>query len=125
MENSTIGWDAQCEWYAIRDALLGQNGRVQNLALAVSLANTCNHPKAAWLSTLFAEQEDFSREAVGKCLFEAAERGDSTAGLKEDARVCIHSSLSFYCSHFRTFCLLVFSSAQCEANHEGSRGRRR
>ena len=121
MENSTIGWDAQCEWYAIRDALLGQNGRVQNLALAVSLANTSNHPKAAWLSTLFAEQEDFSREAVGKCLFEAAERGDSTAGRRES----MHSFFSFYCSHFRTFCLLVFSSAQCEANHEGSRGRRR
>ena len=39
-------------WLRIRDTLLGQNGKKQDVPFALALARDCNHPDAVWLSSV-------------------------------------------------------------------------
>ncbi len=43
----------ELEWYAIRDLFLGK-GVQQNLKVALSRAQSCCHPNACWLASVFA-----------------------------------------------------------------------
>jgi hypothetical protein len=45
------------EWYAIRDALLGQNHKKRDVKRAIELASTCRHPDAQWLTDVCAGKD--------------------------------------------------------------------
>jgi hypothetical protein len=40
------------EWYEIRDRFLGENNQTQNIQKALTLAASCAHPDAQWLSSV-------------------------------------------------------------------------
>lgn len=42
----------EAEWYKIRDLFTGSNYADQNFAKALSLAKTCTHPDAVWLTSV-------------------------------------------------------------------------
>ncbi len=49
------------KWLDVRDTLLGQNFRNQDITAALALARDCNHPDAEWLTSIF-EGKDVSTE---------------------------------------------------------------
>jgi TPR repeat protein len=49
MSSSSDDRALKLEWYEIRDFLLGQNEKQQDVKRALELASTCRHPDAQWL----------------------------------------------------------------------------
>jgi hypothetical protein len=54
---SSLSLAVQLEWYKIRDSLFGRNLENQNIALALRLAATCQHPDARWLAQVCAGKD--------------------------------------------------------------------
>ncbi len=54
--SSPISVSIQKQWYEIRD-LFGDNNVVQNIANALALAATCEHPDAVWLTSICAGKQ--------------------------------------------------------------------
>jgi hypothetical protein len=53
-------------WYEIRDRLLGENQKQQDVRKAVELAAVCEHPDAVWLTSLFAGRGVRTPEAAAE-----------------------------------------------------------
>ncbi len=56
------------KWLDVRDTLLGQNYKEQNIKKALALARDCKHPDAVWLTSIF-EGKDVSTEEDAKKVF--------------------------------------------------------
>ncbi len=56
------------KWLDIRDTLLGDNYKTQDITAALALARDCNHPDAVWLTSIF-EGKDVLRKADARKVF--------------------------------------------------------
>ncbi len=56
------------EWLDVRDTLLGQNYKKQDLSAALALARDCKHPDAVWLTSIF-EGKDISTPDKARKVF--------------------------------------------------------
>ncbi len=45
------------KWLDVRDTLLGENKRDQDIAAALALSRDCKHPDAVWLTSIFGEKD--------------------------------------------------------------------
>ena len=52
------------KWLDVRDTLLGQNHKKQDIAKALALARECKHPDAVWLSSIFEGKGVSSEEGA-------------------------------------------------------------
>ena len=50
------------KWLDVRDTLLGENNKEQDITAALALARDCKHPDAEWLTSIF-EGKDVSEDA--------------------------------------------------------------
>ena len=50
------------KWLDVRDTLLGQNKRKQDITAALTLAGDCKHPDAEWLSSILEGKDVSTRE---------------------------------------------------------------
>jgi TPR repeat protein len=66
------------EWYEIRDALLGQNYKEQNVKRALELAATCRHPDAQWLTGVCVGKDVKTKEEA-RAVFLAQGNDDARA----------------------------------------------
>jgi len=66
------------EWYEIRDVLLGQNKKNQDVKRALDLASTCPHPDAQWLTGVCAGKDVKTRDEA-KAVFLARGNDDARA----------------------------------------------
>lgn len=57
MASSTRVSAIQLEWYKVRDTLFGHNYVQQDIVQAFSLALSCSHPDARWLTQLCAGKD--------------------------------------------------------------------
>ena len=55
-------------WLQARDTFLGENGKKQDIMLALNLAQHCKHPDAVWLASIF-EGKDVSTKEEAKEVF--------------------------------------------------------
>ena len=62
MSTSSDDLALKLEFYEIRDMLLGQNNKKQDVKRALELAFTCQHPDAQWLTKIFAGKDVKTRE---------------------------------------------------------------
>lgn len=65
-------------WYEIRDLLLGQNNKKQDVTRALELASACLHPDAQWLAVFCAGKDVKTREEA-KAVFLAQGNDDARA----------------------------------------------
>ncbi len=56
------------KWLDVRDTLLGENYKVQDIAAALALARDCEHPDAVWLTSIFEGKDVSTRKEAGKVL---------------------------------------------------------
>ena len=56
------------KWLDVRDTLLGENNKEQDIAAALALARDCKHPDAVWLTSIF-EGKDVSTEEGARIVF--------------------------------------------------------
>ncbi len=63
------------KWLDVRDTLLGQNLKKQDITAALSLARDCKHPDAVWLISIF-EGRDVSTEKDAREVFLRCENDD-------------------------------------------------
>ncbi len=56
------------KWLDIRDTLLGDNKRKQDITSALALACDCKHPDAGWLTSIFEGKDVSTKEDVKKVL---------------------------------------------------------
>ena len=68
----------QMQWYEARDTLLGENGRVQEVLRALTLASACQHKEACWLTNACSGKDTTTVEQARK-VFE--ELGDHPLAL--------------------------------------------
>ncbi len=54
------------KWLNVRDTLLGQNCKKQDISAALALARDCNHPDAEWLTSIFEGKDVSTQEKVRK-----------------------------------------------------------
>ena len=66
------------EWYEIRDWLLGEQGKEQDVKRALELASTCRYPDAQWLTGICAGK-DVKVWEEAKVVFLAAKDDDARA----------------------------------------------
>ena len=66
------------KWLDVRDTLLGENFKKQDITAALALARDCKHPDAVWLTSIF-EGKDVSTEEDAKKVFVCCE--DDTLAL--------------------------------------------
>jgi len=66
------------EWYEIRDYLLGQNGKQQDVKRALELASICQHPDAQWLTGVCAGK-DVKTDEEARAVFLAQGNDDAQA----------------------------------------------
>ncbi len=52
------------KWLDVRDTLLGQNERKQDIKKALALARDCKHPDAVWLTSIFEGKDVSTKEDV-------------------------------------------------------------
>ncbi len=60
--SSSSCWDEEMRWYDVRDTLLGDNYKRQNVAAALSLARKCAHPHAVQLCRILQIEEEEEEE---------------------------------------------------------------
>ncbi len=60
------------KWLDIRDTLLGQNSKKQDITAALALARDCKHPDAEWLTSIF-QGKDVSTEEDARNVFLSVE----------------------------------------------------
>ncbi len=60
------------KWLDVRDTLLGENERKQDIPAALALARGCKHPDAVWLTSIF-EGKDVSTEENARKIFLSVE----------------------------------------------------
>ncbi len=56
------------KWLDVRDTLLGQNKRKQDVTAALALARDCKHPDAMWLTSIFEGKDVSTREGAREVL---------------------------------------------------------
>ena len=56
------------KWLDVRDTLLGENFKEQDITAALALARDCKHPDAVWLTSIF-EGQDVSMEEDARKIF--------------------------------------------------------
>jgi len=78
MSSSLDDLALKLEWYEIRDALLGQNHKKQDVKRALELASTCRHPDAQWLTEVCAGK-DVKTSEEAKAVFLAQGNDDARA----------------------------------------------
>ena len=66
------------KWLDIRDTLLGQNERNQDVAAALALARDCKHPEAVWLTSIF-DGKDVSTSSEAKKVLDLSHQTDALA----------------------------------------------
>ncbi len=71
------------KWLDVRDTLLGENNRSQDIAAALALARDCKHPDAVWLTSI-SEGKDVSTKEKAREVFLCCEN---------DARALCFASL--------------------------------
>ncbi len=54
------------KWLEIRDTLLGNNDKNQDIAAALALARDCKHPDAVWLTSIFEGKNVSTKEDARK-----------------------------------------------------------
>ena len=52
------------KWLDVRDTLLGENYKKQDITAALALARYCKHPDAVWLTSIFEEKGVSTKEDV-------------------------------------------------------------
>ncbi len=50
------------KWFDVRDTLLGQNCKKQDITAALALARDCKHPDAEWLTSIFEGKQIATKE---------------------------------------------------------------
>ncbi len=66
------------KWLDVRDTLLGQNCKEQDIAAALALARDCKHPDAVWLTSVF-DGKDVSTKEDARKAFLSCKKCDSRA----------------------------------------------
>ncbi len=54
------------KWLDVRDTLLGDNERKQDIAAALALTRECKHPDAVWLTSIFEGKDVSTKEGAKK-----------------------------------------------------------
>ncbi len=54
------------KWLDVRDTLLGQNYKKQDITASLALARDCKHPNAVWLTSIFEGKDVSTKEDVRK-----------------------------------------------------------
>jgi len=62
MSSSPDDLALKLDWYEIRDVLLGENQKKQDVRRALEMASTCRHPNALWLTGMCAGKDVKTRE---------------------------------------------------------------
>ena len=57
------------KWLDVRDTLLGENFKRQDITAALALARDCTHPDAVWLTSIFDGKEVSTKEEARNVLF--------------------------------------------------------
>ena len=50
------------KWLDVRDTLVGENFREQDITAALALARDCKHPDAVWLTSIFEGKDVWTKE---------------------------------------------------------------
>ncbi len=50
------------KWLDVRDTLLGENYKKQDITAALALARDCRHPDAVWLTSIFEGKDVLTKE---------------------------------------------------------------
>ena len=56
------------KWIDVRDTLLGENNKEQDMTAALALARDCKHPDAVWLSSIFEGKDVLKKEDAREVL---------------------------------------------------------
>ncbi len=54
------------KWLDVRDTLLGENYKKQDITAALALARDCKHPDAEWLTSIFEGKDVSTKENARK-----------------------------------------------------------
>ena len=54
------------KWLDVRDTLLGENYKKQDITAALALARDCKHPDAEWLTSIFEGKDVSTKDQVGE-----------------------------------------------------------
>ncbi len=57
------------KWLNVRDTLLGENQKQQDIRAALALARDCRHPDANWLTLIFEGKEVSTKEKSREVFF--------------------------------------------------------
>ncbi len=76
------------KWLDVRDTLLGENEREQDITAALALARDCKHPDAEWLTSIFEGKDVSTKEDARKVFLccESDARGLCFAWYLRDGR---------------------------------------
>lgn len=78
MASSSDNLAPKLEWYVIRDVLLGENAKTQDVRRALELASTCKHPDAQWLIGV-CSGKDVKTSGQARAVFLAQGNDDARA----------------------------------------------
>ncbi len=57
------------KWLDVRDTLLGENYKKQDITAALALARDCKHPDAVWLMSIFEGKDVSTKEDAKNAFF--------------------------------------------------------